>query len=63
MISRLLNGFAPSVLRNYESQLVLALLNGLTDENNEVQDLCAGLLETCGENIKKLEDSVQEEPK
>lgn len=64
IIARLLNGLAPLVLRNYESQLVLLLLNGFTDENNEVQELCAGLLESSGENIKKLEDTPQvEEPK
>jgi non-SMC mitotic condensation complex subunit 1 len=61
MIARLLNGFAPLVLKTYEGQLVLTLLNGLNDENEEVQALCSGLLESVGENIKRLENKVQEE--
>ncbi len=57
MIARLLYGFSPLTLKKYESSLVQLLLNGLTDENPEVQELVAGLLESAGESIKKIEEN------
>lgn len=58
VVARLLNGFSPSLLKEYESELVQMLLNGLNDENEDVRTLCEGLLENVGENIKKLEENM-----
>jgi hypothetical protein len=59
VIARLLNGFSPSLLKEYESELVQMLLNGLGDDNEDVRNLCEELLENVGENMKKLEENIQ----
>lgn len=53
-ISKLLMGFNIIYLRQYESQLVLLLINGLSDDKEEIKEETKKLIEECGNNRKKL---------
>ena len=55
VIAKLLNGFSTSFLREYESDLVQLLLNGLSDENEEIVKQCINLIAQVGKSIKALE--------
>jgi hypothetical protein len=64
IIARLLNQFSPSLLRDYETELVQLLLNGLSDDNEDVIKTCQGLIEEAGKNVRQLETEggrIQEE--
>lgn len=55
-VAKILNGFSISNLRNFETDLLLILLNGLSDESQEVVVMCQKLLEEVGINRKKLDE-------
>jgi len=64
IIARLLNQFSPSLLRDYETELVQLLLNGLNDDNEDVVKTCQALIEEAGKNVKQIETEggrIQEE--
>lgn len=54
VITQLLNKLPESVLRDYESELVQYLLNGLSDDSQEVIDKCKELISQVGTNLKNL---------
>jgi len=64
IIARLLNQFSPSLLRDYETELVQLLLNGLNDDNEDVVKTCQALIEEAGKNVRQIETEggrIQEE--
>ena len=62
IVGKLLNQFSPSLLREFESDLVQLLLNGLSDDNEEIIKVCQNLIEEVGQNIKALEaDGMKDE--
>jgi len=65
IIARLLNQFSPSLLRDYETELVQLLLNGLSDDNEEVVKTCQALIEEVGKNVRQIEGEgriIEEQP-
>jgi len=60
VIARLLNGFSNADLREYESDLVQLLLNGLSDSSEELVQICVNLITQVGKNVKKLEMEIEE---
>jgi len=65
IIARLLNQFSPSLLRDYETELVQLLLNGLSDDNEEVIKTCQALIEEAGKNVRQIEGEgriIEEQP-
>lgn len=62
IVGRLLNQFSPHLLRDYESELVRLLINGLSDDNEEIIKVCQDLLENVGKSIRELEiDGMKDE--
>jgi len=59
VIARLLNGFSTTFLKEYEADLVQLLLNGLSDDKEEVNQLAIKLISQVGNNIKKLEMEIE----
>jgi len=58
--AKLLNGLSPGFLKDYESEIVQLLLNGLSDENEEIVQLCIILISKVGQNIKKLVMEIEQ---
>ena len=59
-LGKILNGLSVGALRNYESQLVGLLLNGLSDEAPEIAGLTTKLLEDAGLRRKLLAIELDE---
>ena len=60
-IANLLNKLNIIYLRKYESNLLRLLLNGLSDEKEEIKKKTEELLEECGNNRKKLAIELKED--
>ncbi len=41
-------------LKKYESDLVLFMINGISDENEEISDFCKEALDKYGQNIQVI---------
>lgn len=54
-IAELLTHFSVQNLNNFENQLILMLLNGLSDDSKEIQQLTLGLLDQVGAKRKLLD--------
>lgn len=54
VVGRLLNEFSPSLLNDFETELVGLLLNGLSDANEEIIKVCEELIDNVGKNIREL---------
>lgn len=54
IVGRLLNEFSPSLLNDFETELVGMLLNGLSDTNEDIIKVCEELIDNVGKNIKEL---------
>jgi hypothetical protein len=59
IVANLLNGLSLGFLKDYESDLVQLLLNGLSDENEDVVNTCLQLISNVGQNIKKVHMEVE----
>lgn len=59
-VARLLNGFSIANLRLFESDLVILLLNSLSDEVTEFSVLGKNLVEECGMRRKLLAIEINE---
>lgn len=55
VIGRLLKQFSPSLLSEYEAELIQLLLNGLGDDNEEIINFAQELIEEAGQSIKVLD--------
>ena len=60
-IANLLNKLNIIYLRKYESNLLRLLLNGLSDDKEEIKKKTEELLEECGNNRKKLAIELKED--
>ena len=60
-VFRLLTNFNIIYLRKYEHNLVLFLMNGLSDEKEDVQVMCLDYLEQAGEYRKRLAEELEED--
>ena len=54
MLGSLLNKLPETVLTDYEPELVRYLINGLSDDNQEVIILCKDLVSEIGKNLQGL---------
>lgn len=48
-------------VRTYEKHLVLFLLNGVSDDQEEIRTLCTDTLETHGKNMEEALKALEEE--
>ena len=59
VIALLLNKLPTSVLQDYEAELVQHLINGLSDDNQEIVDKCLELVSEVGCNLRKLDNAME----
>jgi hypothetical protein len=62
IIFNLITSFNIIFLRKYEHNLVIYLINGLSDSSEEIRQMCFTLLEEAGNYRKKLAIELNEEP-
>lgn len=59
VLAQLLNKLPGSVLQDYESELLCYLLNGLSDDNEEVIAKTKELISDVGKNIRKMQMDLE----
>lgn len=55
-----MNGLSTTCLKKFEANLILLLVNGLSDENEEIKMLCINLIEDVGLKRKLLALELEE---
>lgn len=55
-----MNGLSTTFLKKFEANLILFLVNGLSDENQEIKMMCINLIEDVGLKRKLLALELEE---